>query len=243
MAEDDPAPTNTPLHPAIGFNTYTAEEQKILQPGKALEDATPPRVLPWSKNLGDLNADQIRSSRERWVKAGNDPAVFDRAAELDGHSVPDIEAEKLARNHGLQTPHPREIQFQHSNAQKHNSELTGFIQAARLNGSLGASIIDHIADQGPRVASMSAAEQTAWTLAQEKLGLTLSGGRKNWEAAKANAKAFLDRLKTVDAKSGGDFAKNLSQSALMGSAYLVCTFATSQEMWTSYAAAAARRKK
>lgn len=241
MADDPAIPTNT--LPAIPFNQFSAEDQKILHPGKAVEEATPPRSLPWSKNLGNLNADQIRSSRQKWIDAKLPVEQFDAAIIADGGTPPDFETEKLEREHGLQTPHARDVKFTHPNAEKHNSELTGFVQAARFQGGLGAAVIDHIAENGPKVASMSAAEQAAWTLAQEKLGLTLSGGRNNWEKAKAAAKEFLNRMKTVDAKSGGDLAANLSKSALMGDAFLVCTFATSQEMWTSYAAAAARRKK
>ena len=190
---DDPAPTNT--LPPIPFNQFSAEDQRILNPGKTVEETHPARVLPWSSNRGNLSADQVRSSREVWIRAGLSPEAYDRAAELDGHSVPNIEAEKLAREHGLQTPHARDVKFEHPNAQKHSAESTRFIQAARFQGGLGSSIIDHIAENGPKVASMSAAEQAAWTMDQEKLGLTLSGGRKNWEAAKVAAKAFLDRMK------------------------------------------------
>ena len=61
---DDPAPLSNNL-PPIPFNHFSAEDQKILHPNKTVEETSPPRVLPWSKNLGSLNADQIISSRER----------------------------------------------------------------------------------------------------------------------------------------------------------------------------------
>jgi len=238
---DDPVapPSNTPG--PIPFGQYTAEDLKILHPNKTIEESSPPRSLPWSKNLGNLSADQIASSRQKWIDAKLPVEQFDAAVRADGGTPPDFEAEKLQRDHGLQTPHANEIKFTHPLAEKQSSELIGFVQAARLQGGLGAAVIDHIAENGPRVSGMTSAEQAAWTAEQEKLGITLAAGKANWEKAKTDAKAFLGRLKGVDAKSGGDLAKNLSNSALMGSAFLVCTFATSEAYWASYAVAAKRK--
>jgi hypothetical protein len=242
MADDPVAPSNNIPGP-IPFGQYTSEDLKILHPNKTIEETSPPRTLPWSKNLGNLNADQIASSRQKWIDSKLDVSVFDAAVRADGGTPPDFEDQKLQRDHGLQTPHANEIKFTHPLAEKHSSELIGFVQAARFQGGLGAAVIDHIAENGNRVASMSSAEKAAWTSDQEKLGITLSGGKAAWDKAKTDAKAFLGRLKTVDAKSGGDLAKNLANSALMGSAFLTCTFATSETYWASYAAAAARKAK
>jgi len=243
MADDPVAPPSNTAPGPIPFNQFSAEDQKILHPNKTIEETSPPRVLPWSKNLGSLDADKIASARQRWVDAKLDPAVFDAAAAADGHAVPDFDDLKLQKEHGLNNATAREIVFETPAAQKHNSELIGFVSAMKMQPGLASALVDWIANNGPGVSQMSAAEQANWIAKEEKLGITLCAGKANWEKAKVDAKAMLARLKDVPDASGGRFARDLNAAALLNSAFLTTTLATQHQYWTSYAAAAARKAK
>ena len=157
--------------------------------------------------------------------------------------MPDLDDLKLQKDHGLNNATAREIKFEHPVAQKHSPELIGFVSAMKMQPGLAGAVCDWIANNGPAVSAMSSAEQAAWVAKEEKLGITLCAGKANWEKAKTDARAMLARLKDVPEREGGKFGRDLSNSALLNSAFLTSTLATQHQYWMSYAAASARKAK
>lgn len=189
--------------------TPTEIENEIAKlTGRENPDATAapvaePAALGISKQP-NLSSAEVRSSREVWIGAGLDPVAFDAAVKADGFDPTPIDpaVAKHDAEFGIsETVSPSDYKpvfpgdFARSLSTERlaavNAEASEWAASLKLPAALGTAVIEHLAEIGPLVQKMSAAEKDQWVRDQYDRGVRHTGSPEKWRETRAKAEAAL----------------------------------------------------
>jgi hypothetical protein len=168
-------------------------------------------------------------------------AKFDNAARADGLNPVEAPAAELVQAHqefGLPIGTPQPDQYRPTFAREFvngkdasgqsmtperlkdiHTELTSFAAAMRFRPTFGTSIIERLAEIGPKIRAMDENARSAWIVAQNRVTLQRVGSEAALDQLKADARAALGVAK------GNKLAALLAESPHLNDAWLLATLA------------------
>ena len=153
--------------------------------------------------------------------------------------MPDDKHIRLLRDHNLTEAKPADYSPKlEERFSRHQAELSTFAAELKLNPGLGSTLIERLAEVGPKHQAMSKDERTNWLAQQTALAKKLAGGT---DAKLAEVREFAKAVLARFPKNR--FASDLRQSDVLNEAFTLLTLAHQEQSFRAFDQTMARKAK